>query len=143
MCTDIWAAGLTLFMMATGNHPFEAQSVMDYKDLVLETEPDYSMFTKKDDVLFVELLKKMLIKDPSKRATVLELLDDAWITRNKKNPIYLYKVDESSNPESDLGAISEDENDTDSDVNTRIRCFPKRLISRYGKMVNDISEVNY
>ena len=107
---------MTLFMMATGNHPFESQHVLDYKSQVLKNEPDYSMFTKKDDVLFVELLKKMLIKDPAKRATVSELLDDAWITRNKKNPIYLYKVDETDNSdsESDLGAISEDENDADS-----------------------------
>ena len=137
-CTDIWAAGVTLYMMATGNHPFESQHVFDYKTQVLTTEPDYSMFTKKDDVLFAELLKKMLCKNPGTRATVTELLDDGWLTRNKKNPIYLYKVietdNESESVETDEGldVISEDENDDDvGQVNTRIRTFPKRLISRY------------
>jgi hypothetical protein len=55
-------------MMATCGHPFEAEHVFDLKPKVLETEPDYSVF-KSQDAKFVDLLKKMLCKDPAHRVT--------------------------------------------------------------------------
>jgi [calcium/calmodulin-dependent protein kinase] kinase len=67
-CTDIWAAGITLFMMATLRHPFESEDMYELKPKILETEPDYSVF-KSQDAKFVELLKKMLCKDPQHRVT--------------------------------------------------------------------------
>ena len=119
LCTDIWAAGVTLYMMATGHHPFDSQHLNEFKTLLLETEPDYSVFTSKEDTLFVELMKRMLCKDPTKRATVTELLDNDWVTRSKKNPIYLFNVDEAESSGyfgSELDAISEGQSDNSDDA---------------------------
>jgi hypothetical protein len=39
----VWAAGVTLFQVATGSHPFPGASVFEIKDLVTDSEPDYSL----------------------------------------------------------------------------------------------------
>ena len=92
---DIWAAGVTLYNIASGILPFQGESRNDVKILLETKEVDYSMFEGKD--MFVNLLKKMLNKDQFKRATVLQLERDPYLTKNGLEPLVLYMYDEEKN----------------------------------------------
>ena len=40
---------------------------------------------------FIEFLKKLLTKDPNKRATVRELTTDSWLTDGDRNPLDIFE----------------------------------------------------
>ena len=63
---DIWAAGVFLYRLLTGVYPFDGEGVMEIKDQLLEDPVNYSMV----DPMAVNLLKKMLEKNPLERATI-------------------------------------------------------------------------
>ena len=46
---------------------------------------------KTDDALFVSFLESMLKKDPNDRATVVDLLDDTWLTQDSSDPVPLFE----------------------------------------------------
>jgi serine/threonine protein kinase len=59
---DIWAAGVTLYNIASGGKkPFDASDVFELKDKLLNDEVDYSGFK---DLKLVYFLQGMLNKDP-------------------------------------------------------------------------------
>jgi calcium/calmodulin-dependent protein kinase kinase 2 len=89
---DIWAAGVTLYQIYTKQVPFKASSIFDLIGQITETEIDYSIIK---DLGFVDLLKKMLEKNPKKRATVYDLFEDSWLTENNDSPIILYDIEHS------------------------------------------------
>lgn len=94
--TDIWAAGVFLYRLLTGGYPFAGDGVLDIKQQLLEDPVDY----QKVEPAVASLLAKMLEKDPTKRATVEELIGDEWLTDNGANPIDLFvavDTDEESN----------------------------------------------
>jgi serine/threonine-protein kinase len=68
---DIWAFGVVLFEMLTGQRLFEGETVSDTLAQVLTKEPDLSKVPAK----LRRLLKKCLEKDPKKR---LRDIGDAW-----------------------------------------------------------------
>jgi Tol biopolymer transport system component len=74
---DIWAFGVVLFEMLTGQQLFEGETVSDTLAQVLTKEPDWERVSAKVQ----RLLKKCLEKDPKKRLRDIgdawELLDDA------------------------------------------------------------------
>ena len=66
--TDVWAIGVTLYYLSTGIHPFYATDVFDYKEKVLNSEVDYSMFSTERDSSLIKFLQKLINKDPKERA---------------------------------------------------------------------------
>jgi serine/threonine protein kinase len=68
---DIWAFGVVLFEMLTGQLLFEGETVSDTLSQVLTKEPDWEHVPSK----VRRLLKKCLEKDPKKR---LRDIGDAW-----------------------------------------------------------------
>ena len=77
---DIWAFGVVLFEMLTGQRLFAGETVSDTLAQVLTKEPDWEQVPAK----VRRLLKKCLEKDPKKRLRDIgdawELLDDAPAT---------------------------------------------------------------
>lgn len=72
---DIWAAGVLLYALITGNFPFRANSDKDlYKQIIRGhyVVPDYVSIAAK------HLIAKMLCVDPNKRPRAGELLKDPW-----------------------------------------------------------------
>ena len=63
---------------------------MDLAEKINQFEIDQTLLP--DDALFVSFLTKMLDKNPNTRATVVDLLDDPWLTNSGSNFIVLYEA---------------------------------------------------
>jgi Protein kinase domain len=76
---DIWAFGVVLYEMLTGQRLFEGETVSDTLAQVLAKEPDWEQVPAK----VRRLLKKCLEKDPKKR---LRDIGDAWELLEEAEP---------------------------------------------------------
>ena len=78
--TDIWALGITFYYLISGVYPCEdALDPMHLRDLILEREINYDLIK---NIGARNLLKKILTKDPARRATLEEIQSDDWLTQN-------------------------------------------------------------
>ena len=76
---DIWAVGVTLYYMITNKLPFNGNDIGELHKSILESQekyPDTVSMLQKD------LISKLLIKDPDKRMTVMEIKKHPWVTNN-------------------------------------------------------------
>ena len=78
--TDIWAMGMSFYYVLTGTNPFEdAQDLFHLKNLIETREINFDLITNQQAR---EVISRMLVKDPAKRATLPELIKMAWVTDN-------------------------------------------------------------
>ena len=61
---DIWAAGITLFLLLTKEYPFVGKTLSEIRDSITNSEPPLYKIENKE---IRELLGKILEKDPEKR----------------------------------------------------------------------------
>ena len=93
---DIWACGVILYILITGQAPFDAKrinlqgaSVLDYdmiKTKILKENVDFENKTfdyVDSDVVFI--LKQMLNKNPEKRPEANQLLTHPWFFKKTEN----------------------------------------------------------
>lgn len=69
---DIWHLGIVIYTLCTSKYPFSNGNHSKLCQSILSEEPDYESI----DQSIAVILKKMLEKDPSKRATAAELIDN-------------------------------------------------------------------
>lgn len=67
---DIWSMGVTLFCLKYGHIPFEKSGIFELYDSIKDDQPD---FPTEGDADFLDLMSKILDKDPSKRIKMSEL----------------------------------------------------------------------
>jgi len=79
--TDVWALGVTLYQLKYGKLPFFSNNE---EELALKIRNAPVEFPEVEDRYFVDLIRGMLEKDPSKRITVKELCQHSWITDGGK-----------------------------------------------------------
>jgi serine/threonine protein kinase/Tol biopolymer transport system component len=65
--SDIFSFGAVLFEMLTGQRAFPGETVTEILACVIEREPDWSVLPKALDPRILELLRRCLEKDPSRR----------------------------------------------------------------------------
>lgn len=76
---DIWALGLILIELATGEYPYPTS--INYIEMLnyIKTTDSMSLIPDIFSDELKDFLTKCLQKDPMKRATALELLAHPWI----------------------------------------------------------------
>jgi [calcium/calmodulin-dependent protein kinase] kinase len=67
---DIWSMGVSLYCLMYGRIPFEREGAMDMYEAIRTQEVDY---TGNDDPKFLDLMHRILEKDPTKRITMDEM----------------------------------------------------------------------
>lgn len=80
---DIWSAGVVLYMMICGNQPFYEENVPKLVHQITHEEPDMTDAGFRDvSSEGLELLKKMLQKDPANRPSADEALKHPWFMQH-------------------------------------------------------------
>ena len=79
---DIWACGILLYLMFSGNHPFKATNNYDLCKRILNEQitfngPEWKAISHDAK----SLIKGMLNKDPLKRINLEELIGHKWIKK--------------------------------------------------------------
>ncbi|EFC42555.1 predicted protein [Naegleria gruberi] len=102
--SDIWAAGVTLFVMLYGRLPFFGPGILGMYNAILNDEPEIPENIEPD---LQDLLTRLFCKDPHRRITIKEIKEHAWITMNGKWP-FVTQVDkiEISTDQEIAGAIT-------------------------------------
>ena len=70
---DVWSMGVTLYCLRFGHIPFEKEGVLQLYESIKTDEVDMNSEVTEVDPKFVDLMKRLLEKDPSKRIKIPEL----------------------------------------------------------------------
>lgn len=74
--TDIWSLGVLTYAMAYCQLPFQDDNFHRLMQKIMYTEPTYEASISYE---FIDLLKKMLTKDPHARITLEEIKQHPWV----------------------------------------------------------------
>jgi len=81
---DIWSMGVTLYSIIFGRLPFENRVILELFDAI--RNQDISLPTDCDPNL-VDILQRLLEKDPSKRISMNAIREHPWVTRCGIEPL--------------------------------------------------------
>ncbi|ETN36870.1 uncharacterized protein HMPREF1541_07857 [Cyphellophora europaea CBS 101466] len=81
---DVWSMGVTLFCMKYGRLPFEKGQIIELYDSIRADEPDVAPET---NPAFIDLMHRILEKDPTKRIKMPELRAHPWVTKGGRDPL--------------------------------------------------------
>lgn len=89
---DIWAVGVLIFEILCGYPPFK------YKDLEVRVKNVDINWPSKIDKDLKDLISKILVKDPKKRLSLLEICHHKYITQYISNPDIYFETDSNQDP---------------------------------------------
>ncbi|KAL8718106.1 MAG: hypothetical protein Q9225_004728 [Loekoesia sp. 1 TL-2023] len=80
---DIWSFGIVLYVLVCGKVPFDDQSMPQLHAKIKEGVVDYPSWLSNE---CRNLISRMLVTDPKKRASLSEILNHPWITKGFNSP---------------------------------------------------------
>jgi serine/threonine protein kinase len=83
---DVWALGVTLFHLIFAVLPFPSENMLEQERLIAECDP---RFPEGADPQLVDLLSKILVKNPQERITIEEIWGHPWMIGIKPSLIHL------------------------------------------------------
>ncbi|WQF75561.1 Putative serine/threonine-protein kinase, active [Colletotrichum destructivum] len=89
---DIWSMGVSLYCLRYGKIPFEHEGVLEMYEAIKTESPD---LPEEENPDFVDLMGRILEKDPQKRIHMSGLRDHPWVTKKGTDPL-LSKEDNCS-----------------------------------------------
>lgn len=82
---DIWSMGIILYAISAGNLPFMSDNIQLVYKMITLMEPKYP---KNFSLELIDLLQKMMNKDPKQRITIEEILEHPWVkTKGDGTPV--------------------------------------------------------
>lgn len=81
---DIWSMGVSLYCLKYGRIPFSRPGILDVYEAI---KMDDALMPEGEDPAFVDLVGRILDKDPDKRITMAELREHAWVTKAGTDPL--------------------------------------------------------
>lgn len=76
---DIWAMGITLYVLIYGILPFSGTNVLALYESIRNQELSFPGVQDSTSALLKDLLTRLLCKDPSQRITVSEIKEHPWV----------------------------------------------------------------
>ncbi|KAI9839941.1 MAG: hypothetical protein M1819_000133 [Sarea resinae] len=80
---DIWSFGIVLYVLVCGKVPFDDQSMPQLHAKIKKGIVDYPQWLSGE---CKNLISRMLVTDPSHRATLAEIMNHPWITKGFNSP---------------------------------------------------------
>lgn len=81
---DIWSMGVTLYCLKYGRVPFNKTNIFEMYDAIKDEEPKLDGENDED---FLDLMRRILEKDPAKRIKMPELREHPWVTKRGEDPL--------------------------------------------------------
>jgi serine/threonine protein kinase len=91
---DVWSAGILLYAMVIGELPFHDESVQKLLEKIISTEPNYPSTLSS---ALVDLLKRLLVKDPGHRITIEMIKQHPWVSGREYMQIFNMYFSSESN----------------------------------------------
>ncbi|KAJ8910032.1 hypothetical protein NQ315_003462 [Exocentrus adspersus] len=85
-CTDIWSMGVTLYAFVYGRVPFYDHNIIGLYSKIRAQSVEFPDQPKIAEDL-KDLVRRMLVKDPSERITLPEIKEHPWVTKNGACPL--------------------------------------------------------
>jgi serine/threonine protein kinase len=79
---DIWAAGVTLYVLVTGEYPFQGTNVFNLYEQIAKAEYDIPPWVEKP---LAELIRGMMSRDEETRFTIKQIKENAWFQTTQYN----------------------------------------------------------
>ncbi|GMM33394.1 serine/threonine protein kinase [Saccharomycopsis crataegensis] len=76
---DVWSFGVVLFVLVCGKVPFDDQSVSVLHEKIKKGNVEYPSSLSQE---CVDLLSRMLVVNPKKRASLKEIINHPWMNKN-------------------------------------------------------------
>lgn len=84
---DIWSFGVVLYVLVCGKVPFDDQSVSVLHEKIKKGNVEYPNFLSKE---CINLLSRMLVVDPNKRASLYEICSHPWMNKGYDHKVSNY-----------------------------------------------------
>ncbi|GMM30033.1 serine/threonine protein kinase [Martiniozyma asiatica (nom. inval.)] len=81
---DVWSFGVVLYVLVCGKVPFDDKSVSTLHEKIKKGNVDYPSSLSSE---VTSLLKRMLVVNPSYRATIKEIINHPWMNRGYPAPV--------------------------------------------------------